>query len=302
MSKRDPAPSVHRYNTPLRYPGGKQRLTPFILELMEANDLVGGEYAEPYAGGAGVAIALLLRGKVSHIHLNDRCKAVYAFWRSVLNKTDEFCRRVSDARLSVKEWRRQQEILARASEFDQVDIGFSAFYLNRCNRSGILAGGLIGGIKQTGEWKMGARFPRKELIRRIEAIAEKRDAITLKNLDAEKFIVEYLPRIPKGALVYCDPPYYHKSKRLYLNDYTPDDHIRMAKVIQRKIKQRWIVSYDDAPEIAGCYASRKSFSYRLPYHAATVYEGVELFFVSDSLKLPVESAIPSISRALQRLS
>jgi len=286
----------------LRYPGGKQRLAPFILELMEANDLVGEEYAEPYAGGAGVAVALLLSGKVTHIHLNDRCKPVYAFWRSMLNQTEEFCRRVSEARLNVKEWRRQQEILARASEFDQGDIGFSAFYLNRCNRSGILGGGLIGGIKQTGKWKMGARFPRKEMVRRIEAIAAKRSSITLKNLDAEKFILEYLPTIPQTSLVYCDPPYYHKSKRLYLNDYEPEDHVRMAKVIQRKIKQRWIVSYDDSPEIAKCYSKRKSFSYSLSYHAAKTYEGVELFFVSDNLEFPLKSTLPRISRALQTLS
>src|SRR4051812_31870653 len=118
MSKSHTDASVHRYGTPLRYPGGKQRLAPFILELMEANDLVGGEYAEPYAGGAGVAMTLLLNGKVSHIHLNDRCKPIYAFWRSILTKTEDFCRRVSDTQLSVREWRRQREILARASEFD----------------------------------------------------------------------------------------------------------------------------------------------------------------------------------------
>src|SRR5258708_5806231 len=112
MPKSDPDPSVHRYGTPMRYPGGKQRLAPFILELMEANNLVGGEYAEPYAGGAGVAITLLLTGKVSHIHLNDRSKPVYSFWRSILTKTEEFCRRVTEVRLNVREWRRQQEILS----------------------------------------------------------------------------------------------------------------------------------------------------------------------------------------------
>src|ERR1041384_3965332 len=190
-----PGPRVarpSRYNTPLRYPGGKQRLTPFFVELIKENNLTGGHYAEPYAGGAGVSIALLLGGHVCHIHLNDRCNAIYAFWRSILTKSDEFCRRVSSASLTVKEWRRQQEVLARATEFDQIDVGFSTFYLNRCNRSGILSGGLVGGLKQNGKWKMGARFPKKELIRRIEAIAAKASCITVKNLDAEKFIVDPL--------------------------------------------------------------------------------------------------------------
>ena len=138
-------------NTPLRYPGGKQKLAPFILELMNANNLVGGEYAEPYAGGAGVAIRLLLSGHVSRIHLNDSCIGVYSFWSSILTKTVEFCKRITNVPLTVSEWRRQKEIFSRPTEFNQIDVGFSMFYLNRCNRSGILSGGLIGGPEQKGK-------------------------------------------------------------------------------------------------------------------------------------------------------
>jgi len=290
---------MSNYKTPLRYPGGKQRLTPFVLELMEENDLVGGDYAEPYAGGAGVAIALLLENKVSHIHLNDSCTGIYAFWRSILNQTNEFCRRVTDTRLTVKEWRRQQEILSRPAEFNQIDVGFSAFYLNRCNRSGILSGGLIGGLKQDGEWKMNARFPRKELVARLEAIAAKRKSITVKNMDAEKFILDYLPQLPEKSLVYCDPPYFHKASRLYLDHYKPKDHVQIAQVIQKSVYHPWIVSYDGAPEILKCYSERRSFLYDLQYNAAKAYKGREVFFFSDDLKLPKTSAIPNIAAALK---
>lgn len=290
---------MSNYKTPLRYPGGKQRLTPFVLELMGENDLVGGDYAEPYAGGAGVAIALLLKNKVSHIHLNDSCTGIYAFWRSILNQTNEFCRRVTDTRLTVKEWRRQQEILSRPAEFNQIDVGFSAFYLNRCNRSGILSGGLIGGLKQDGEWKMNARFPRKELVGRIEAIAVKRKSITVKNMDAEKFILDYLPQLPEKSLVYCDPPYFHKASRLYLDHYKPKDHAQIARVIQNNVCHHWIVSYDGAPEILKCYSERRSFLYDLQYNAAKAYKGREVFFFSDDLKLPKTSAIPNIAAALK---
>ena len=72
---------MSRYKTPLRYPGGKQRLAPFIRELLTANNLLGTEYAEPYAGGAGIAMELLINGEVSRIHLNDKDYAVYCFWR-----------------------------------------------------------------------------------------------------------------------------------------------------------------------------------------------------------------------------
>lgn len=290
---------MSNYKTPLRYPGGKQRLTPFVLEVLEENDLVGGDYAEPYAGGAGVAVALLLDGQVGHIHLNDSCTGVYAFWRSILNKTDEFCQRVMDTPLTVKEWRRQKEILTRPSEFDQIDVGFSTFYLNRCNRSGILSGGVIGGLNQKGKWKIDARFPRKELVARIEAIAKKRRRITVKNLDAQTFISDYLPTLPDRTLVYCDPPYFHKAKRLYLNHYKPKDHAAIARVIQTNIQQHWMVSYDGAPEILKRYSERRSFIYDLQYNAAKAYKGIEVFFFSDDLVLPRRSTIPSISKALQ---
>lgn len=79
---------------------------------------------------------------------------------------------------------------------------------------------------------MDARFPRKELVRRIEAIASKKHAIKLKNWDAERFITNYLPSLPEQSLVYCDPPYFQQGHRLYLSRYCAADHERIAHVIQ----------------------------------------------------------------------
>ena len=289
---------MSRYKTPLRYPGGKQKLAPFILEIMAANGLCGGHYSEPYAGGAGVALELLLSGNAEHIHLNDSCYGIYAFWHSILSRPEEFCRKISSASLTIKEWRRQREILSRSTEFDRFDVGFSMFYLNRCNRSGIAAGGVIGGLKQAGRWKMDARFSRNELIRRIEAIALRRKSITLRNWDAERYILEYLPKLPSKSLVYCDPPYFHKADRLYMNHYKPEDHARIARVIQRKIKHPWVVSYDCAPEIVNAYARQRLFTYALQYNAAKAYHGEEVFIFSPKLKLPLCSSVPCIQQVL----
>lgn len=288
---------MNRYKTPLRYPGGKQKLAPFVAEIMIENDLRGGHYAEPYAGGAGVAIELLLNGIASHIHLNDSCSAVHSFWKSVINETEELCRRISRASLNVREWRKQQEILRNRAEHSVLDVGFSMFYLNRVNRSGILSGGLIGGLAQEGEWLMDARFPRSELIRRIENIARYKKNVHLRNWDAERFITTYLPRLPSESLVYCDPPYFEKADRLYLNHYQPEDHRRIAKVIQ-KIKLPWIVSYDAAPDILKCYSRRRAFIYGLQYNALKAYVGTEVFFFSDKLKIGNRSAVKSIDTAL----
>lgn len=293
---------MSRFRTPLRYPGGKQKLAPFIVELLRENNLIGGHYAEPYAGGAGVALELLLDNLVSKIHLNDSSVPVYAFWKSVLTKPEELCRLISSASLTVDEWRRRRDIVRNPRGHSQLEVGFSAFYLNRCNRSGVLSGGLIGGLAQDGEWRMDARFPRNELIRRIEVIATHSDSIVLKNWDAERFIQEHIPKLPEKSLVYCDPPYFEKASRLYLNSYHPSDHERISEIIQKNLVRKWVVSYDSAPEILAYYANRRSFLYDLQYNASRVYKGKEVFVFSDDLSLPVSSKLPYIDHALQASS
>lgn len=287
-----------KHKTPLRYPGGKQKLSPFMLEIIEQNDLLGGNYVEPYAGGAGIAIELLLSGKASIIHLNDSSSAIYSFWYAILNHPEEFCRRVSRASLSNEEWKKQKDILIHSQEHSKLDLGFAAFFLNRCNRSGILSAGVIGGIKQTGKWKMDARFARNDLIRRIEVIAQKKKNIKIRNWDAEKYIRSYVGELPEKTLVYIDPPYFHKANRLYLDHYDPDDHERIAKVVQEEISHLWVVSYDNAPEIRRHYAQRRSFTYSLQYNAAKAYQGTEVFVFSDGLSIPSHSSLPYIDDAL----
>lgn len=288
-----------RYRTPLRYPGGKQRLAPFVRELLTENNLIGGHYAEPYAGGAGVAFELLIDNHVSHVHLNDSSYAIYAFWNSVINHPDELCRRIIGASVNVVEWKRRREIVRNPLEHDEFEVGFSTLYLNRCNRSGVLTGGLIGGLAQAGEWKMDARFPRNELVQRIEAIAARRKSITLRNWDAEKFVLEHVPNLPADTLVYCDPPYYGPTSRLYLNRYKGEDHARVAAVIQQQLPRSWVVSYDSVPEIRELYQERRSFLYQLQYNASRVYKGQEIFVFSDDLIVPLKSSLPYVDVALQ---
>ncbi len=291
---------MYRYKTPLRYPGGKQRLSPFISEVLAENGIVDGHYVEPYAGGAGVAIEMLLAGKSSHIHLNDSSYPVYCFWKCILKQTDEFCRRVLRASLTVAEWRRQKAILAQHRMHEPLDVAFSFFFINRCNRSGIPSGGVIGGLKQTGRWRIDARYPRTELVRRIEAIASKKKQISIRNDDAEDYICDYIADLPRQTLVYCDPPYYDRARRLYFDHYQPDDHARLAKTIQRKMTRRWIVSYDNARPILKLYSKRRFFLYDLQYNANRVYTGREVFVFSDKINIPASSSLHALDVAIKR--
>ena len=60
------------------------------------------------------------------------------------------------------ERKRQKKIYAQGLEAGTLGLGFSTFFLNRTNHSGILNGGMIGGKAQTGDWKLDARFNRSE--------------------------------------------------------------------------------------------------------------------------------------------
>lgn len=272
------------FDSPLRYPGGKGRLTQYVVDLIEMNGLAGGHYVEPYAGGAGIAISLLYLEYASHIHLNDLNRSVHAFWRSVIDNPEELCKRIRDTRVTMAEWKRQKTIQS-AKDVDTLSLGFSTFFLNRTNRSGIIDGGVIGGKEQSGNWKLDARFNKSDLIKRIAKIASYAPRISVYNMDASAFISGPLKKVPRSALVYLDPPYYLKGDQLYENHYEHEDHKAIALLVA-KIRQRWIVSYDNAEPIRKFYSAFRQQTFGLHYSAQTRYKGSEVMVFSDTLKTP----------------
>ena len=274
------------FNTPLRYPGGKGKLTCFFKLVFEQNDLMDGHYVEAYAGGAGIAINLLLHEYASCIHLNDLNHAVYAFWAAVLNTPDELCRLINDTKVSMPEWYRQKEVITNPEGYSLLEVAFATFYLNRTNRSGIILGGVIGGKNQEGPWKIDARFNKPDLIARINKIALYRSRIHLYNLDAYEFIREVPPNLPKKSLIYLDPPYFNRGQDLYQNHYQPSDHKRMASFVKKHVARHWIVSYDHASEIVRMYNGCPMIEYGINYSAQGRYHGAEVMFFSKNLQIP----------------
>lgn len=273
-----------RFPSPLRYPGGKGKIANFLKLLFTTNRLSGAHYVEPYAGGASVALHLLFEEYAQHVHINDINKSVYSFWNAVLNDTDALCARIAAARLSMTEWRRQHNVqLATAPS--TIDLAFSTFYLNRTNRSGIVAGGVIGGLNQDGNWKLDARFNKLELIRRIQKIARHRSRISLTNYDASVYLRTVYPAIGGLKIAYLDPPYYVKGSGLYENFYQHDDHVEISEIVLA-MPGHWIVSYDNAAQILRLYRGRRRMLYTLSYSAADRYRGDEVMFFSPDLVTP----------------
>ncbi|MDW7673800.1 MAG: DNA adenine methylase [Bacillota bacterium] len=266
--------------SPLRYPGGKSKLINYTKDLIIANNLVGCTYVEPFAGGAGLAFALLYNNVVNQIVLNDIDKSIYAFWYSVLNYNEEFCQLIENSPISLDEWNKQKSIQENKHNIDLLTLGFSTFYLNRTNRSGIIKGGIIGGKKQLGNFKMDCRFNKANLISRIKRIPLYRDKISIYNLDASIFIDSVIAILNSNSLVFIDPPYYKKGPELYENHFKHDDHFKLSTKIINSITHPWVITYDNTDEIKTMYQEFTQSEYNLTYSAQNKYQGKEVMVYS----------------------
>lgn len=272
--------------SPLRYPGGKAKLSAFVKEVLSLNDLGDGTYVEPFAGGAGIAIELLLQGYVSRIEINDLSRPIYSFWKSICDEGLRFAETLETVALTVAEWRRQKDIFASPAS-DIFEMGFAAFYLNRTNRSGVLNGGPIGGLDQTGNYLIDARFNRVDLAYRIRRISAHASSIGVHNDDAIVFMNKMTKILPKKSLIYADPPYFRKGRQLYYDFFVERDHRRIADFfIKNKAKFNWLVSYDDVAEIKSLYEGCRRSQYLIPYSVRQCSFGTECMFSSDTLVLP----------------
>lgn len=272
--------------SPLRYPGGKQSLAPLLAEVMVQNDLHDGTIVEPFAGGAGASLRLMFDEFASNLVLNDLDRRVYAFWRAVLNQTENLVDRISSSAITMKQWRacrRIYESPARGQK--QLDLAFAVFFLNRCNRSGILmGGGPIGGYDQSGEWKLDARFNRTDLVARIRRIATYRERIKITRMDARALLKGMKPADDR-MLVFLDPPYYVKGQRLYYNALEHEDHEKLAQFLLNDPPFKWVLTYDNAPAIRKLYKSLNPKPFTLSYSAYERRVGKELLIFDPRLKI-----------------
>ncbi|MGL5950923.1 MAG: DNA adenine methylase [Cetobacterium sp.] len=272
--------------SPLRYPGGKAKMYEQTTELLEKNKLIGETYIEPFAGGCGLALLLLKNGKVDNLVLNDIDRSIFAFWDSVLNRTDELCELIENTEVTLEEREKQKVIQTRKIDIDLLTLGFSTFFLNRVNHSGVIKGGPIGGAKQEGQYKIDCRFNKPQLIKQIREIASYRDKIEFYNLDVLEFINVVLPEKSKESFIFLDPPYYKKGPGLYVNFYKHEDHERLAREIEEKIKQHWIVTYDNVNPIKEMYSNFRQSEFGITYTLKNQGKnsGSEVMVFSHSLK------------------
>ncbi|MCI2185072.1 DNA adenine methylase [Bifidobacterium tibiigranuli] len=262
--------------TPFRYPGGKSKIFPLVHDIIADSGLTGCTYAEAFCGGAGLAIKLLLKGDVNEVILNDIDPSVFSMWDMVLHHSEELIDFIKVVPLTISEWDHQHDIFSTEKVPTQY-LGKAAFYLNRTNRSGILAAGPIGGREQDGEYGINARFNRTGLINKILAISKYSSHIRLYNLDARLFIEQVLnaAETPQNIFANFDPPYVQKGPKLYENSLVESDHREIATAIAQ-CKCKWMVTYDSNPLVTELYADFDRYKLDIEYSAYDKRSAVEI--------------------------
>ncbi len=278
-----------KYASPLRYPGGKAGLTGFLSDVIDLNNLRGCTYYEPYAGGAGAALNLLKNEVVSELYLNDADHRINAFWNSALYESERFVEKIRSVPLTMEEWYQQQQICSRPKLYRNFEVGFAAFFMNRCNRSGVLTGsGPIGGYKQQGKWRLDVRFYRETLIERILDLERMKNRIHISSADAIDFLKGTLPRGHRRGriFVYLDPPYVNKGQRLYLNAYNAEGHSQLAKYLEKQTILPWIMSYDDSELVRNLYSDQNIASMPIRYSLQIKRSARELIIAPHRIAIP----------------
>lgn len=273
--------------SPLRYPGGKAALARLFGQIIDRLDMKSPKYVEPFAGGAGAGIVLLQHDQIHELVINDVDPAVHAFWRSVVDNADGLTALVADTPLTIEQWRTQKAIYRNADHSDPLALGFAFFYLNRTNRSGILNAGPIGGMKQTGNYKIDARFNREKLAERIRAIGDLSDRITVLRNDGVAVTRKYVT--DPSAFLYVDPPYVDMGGSLYMNAFSHRDHADLARALDAAPESTWLLTYDPSDFIRYLYRRHDIREYQLSYSAHRAGKANELMITPRPVAKTLET-------------
>ncbi len=276
-----------RFYSPLRYPGGKNCIFEFVANIISENELIGYSYAEPYAGGSGLALRLLFEEYVEKIYINDLDIAIYAFWKSIIEEPDKFCNWIRKVEVNVESWKKYKKIYDCKSKTDLFELAKATFFLNRTNVSGVIKGGIIGGIEQKGKYKIDARFNKEDLIERIQKISRYKNRIYVSNEDGITFTTR-INQKTEDVFIYLDPPYFEKGADLYMNYFSEYDHKKLSEFVITMDK-KWMISYDNNLFILNLYSEMHRVVYKLSQSASNRIGDEVLIFsnqlnFNDSLK------------------
>jgi len=279
--------------SPLRYPGGKAFLCPYVETVLRVHKLRPHVFVEPFAGGASISLHLLQQDVVDKIALFDRDPLVSGFWWSVFNADSWLLEKLDTAEISLDTWKalREQSIDGHRNN------GWKCLFLNRTSFSGILnrAAGPLGGMAQASAYGIDCRFYRSTIHERIERIAQLRDRVdAVETCDWRVSLDRYRQRFQENlssCFIYLDPPFFNKAKKLYNYVFNPEEHEALIKHL-REVEVPWLLSYDYCTEIEELFQKKGLHYTTVPVRYTSAKQNSpnrKKEIIASNLKLPKET-------------
>lgn len=243
--------------SPLRYPGGKTRFVPHLVEWI--GDTTYPSVVEPFCGGASVSLGLLKEDVVRRAVIGDADHLLADFWSAATLMTEELIEYMHSEPVTVKRWKHWKALESK----DILTNAMKTLFLNRTSFSGLIRhGSVLGGVDQdakiaAGEkvaYPVGCRFNKDTLEESIRRIGQWARQGRLMAVHSD--YRDTLGIADDDGLVYLDPPYVEKSNQLYGKTFAEECHRDTArhayKVAAKGIGV--VVSYDDVPLIRELYS------------------------------------------------
>jgi len=243
--------------TPLRYPGGKSRVAPMLLEKFPSNIK---EFREPFLGGASVALLFSQKYPDIPVWVNDKYEYLYNFWVTLQESGDE----LSDVLVGIKQDNSTEEkakelFIGAKEEISKADSFRQAvlfWILNKCSYSGLTENSSFSASASNQNFTTrGARH--------LKSISEVIQHWHITNYDYSDLLMD-----PGDGDVFCflDPPYMINSY-LYGTDakmHKDFNHDHFVDVC-RASPNRWLVTYNNHDYLKMSYKGYNQEEFRITY-------------------------------------
>lgn len=107
----------------------------------------------------------------------------------------------------------------------------------------------------------------------IEQASRRLQKVVIENKDFEKLIIAH---DSEASFFYCDPPYYYTESYYSNVGFSREDHERLKKVLE-KITGKFLLSYNDCPEIRELYSGFNIYGYERLNNMGQRFDGGSMF-------------------------
>jgi len=280
--------------SPLRYPGSKKYLVPYLVEIIKYNNLCPDVLIEPFVGGGNISMHFLIHNIVKSVIISDKDKLIYSFWKVLFTNPNYLVDFINKTEINLENFYKYKKI-AKSNRRHKIEVLAEAcIFLNRTSFSGLLTDrvGPLGGKSQTSKYKIDCRFNRKNLVEKIRKLTEFSENVTVLNHDWQDTI-DYVTKLInvenkiEKPLFYIDPPFYKKADELYRFYFEQDEHESLCASILN-LNYSWVLSYDNADEIIKMYKEQKceNINIEMPYSVNSNATRFEKELIITPLSLP----------------